>query len=224
MIFLKKSEKMLFLHNPEATAQALAILRKGDRFNLYVIFLLVVVLYIYFSEFNKKNYKAIVAGLTLYGIHWFVEIINAIIQHISGHALWTVPDGTAYLIFVGVGIELSLMFAIAGIVQSKLLPDDPKEKMFSLGRFNVPKPLAIGIGNALFASIIEIFLIFTNTFVWVWEWWNAATVFIFVYIPFFVVSAYSYYWKPKTQRNVILLLILVNVGLVIIFGFILGWI
>ena len=204
---------MLFLHNPEATAQALAILRKGDYFNLYVIFLLVVVLYIYFSEFNKKNYKAIVAGLTLYGIHWFVEIINAIIQHISGHALWTVPSGTAYLIFVGVGIELSLMFAIAGIVQSKLLPDDPKEKMFSLGRFNVPKPLAIGIGNALLAS-----------FVWVWEWWNAATVFIFVYIPFFVVSAYSYYWKPKTQRNVILLLVLVNVVLVIIFGFILGWI
>ena len=209
---------MLFLHNPEATAQALAILRKGDYFNLYVIFLLVVVLYIYFSEFNKKNYKAIVAGLTLYGIHWFVEIINAIIQHVSGHALWTVPSGTAYLIFVGVGIELSLMFAIAGIVQSKLLPDDPKEKMFSLGRFNVPKPLAIGIGNALLASIIEIFLIFTNTFVWVWEWWNAATVFIFVYIPFFVVSAYSFYWEPKKQKTFIITMAIIDLTLAIIFG------
>jgi hypothetical protein len=215
---------MLFLHRPVATDMALAMLRKGEFFNLYVIFMLVVVLYIYFSEFQKKNYRAIVAGLTLYGIHWFVEIINAIIQYIFGHALWTVPSGTAYLIFIGVGIELSLMFAIAGIVQSKLLPEDPKEKMFSIGRFDVPKPLAIGIGNALLASIIEIFLIFTDTFVWVWEWWNAITVFIFVYLPFFIVSAYSYYWKPKKQRNVILLMILINVLLVIIFGFILGWI
>lgn len=215
---------MLFLHRPEATDMALAILRRGEFFNLYAIFMIVVVLYIYFSEYQKKNYRAIVAGLTLYGIHWFVEIVNAIIQHISGHALWTVPSGTAYLIFIGVGIELSLMFAIAGIVQSKLLPEDPKEKMFSIGKFNVPKPLAIAIGNALLASIIEIFLIFTDTFVWVWEWWNAVTVFIFVYIPFFVVSAYSYYWKPKKQRNIILIMIILNVLLVVIFGFILNWI
>jgi len=215
---------MLFLHRPEATDMALAILRRGEFFNLYAIFMIVVVLYIYFSEYQKKNYRTIVAGLTLYGIHWFVEIVNAIIQHISGHALWTVPSGTAYLIFIGVGIELSLMFAIAGIVQSKLLPEDPKEKMFSIGKFNVPKPLAIAIGNALLASIIEIFLIFTDTFVWVWEWWNAITVFIFVYIPFFVVSAYSYYWKPKKQRNVILTMIIINVLLVVIFGFILNWI
>jgi hypothetical protein len=215
---------MLFLHRPEATNMALAILRRGELFNLYVIFMLVVVLYIYFSEYENKNYRAIAAGLTLYGIHWFVEIVNAIIQHISGHALWTVPSGTAYLIFVGVGIELSLMFAIAGIVQSKLLPDDPKERMFSIGKFGVPKPLAIAIGNALLASIIEIFLIFTDTFVWVWEWWNAITVFVFVYIPFFVVSAYSYYWKPKKQRSVILIMIIINVLLVVIFGFILKWI
>jgi hypothetical protein len=209
---------MLFLNNPQATADALAILRRGEYFNLYVIFMLVVVLYIYFSEFQKKNYNAIVSGLTLYGIHWFVEIINSIVQAVSGHALWTVPSGTAYLILVGVGIELSLMFSIAGIVQSKLLTEDPKEKMLGL-----PRPLAIGIGNALLASVIEIFLVFTNSFVWVWEWWNALTVFIFVYIPFFVVSAYAYYWEPKRQKIVILLMVLVNFTLIVIFGGILNW-
>ena len=209
---------MLFLHRPEATADALAILRRGELFNLYVIFMLVLVLYIYFTEYQKKNYNAIVSGLTLYGIHWFVEIINSIVQAVSGHALWTVPSGTAYLILVGVGIELSLMFSIAGIVQSKLLSDNPKDKMLGL-----PRPLAIGIGNALLASIIEIFLVFTDSFVWVWEWWNALTVFIFVYIPFFVVSAYSYYWKPKRQKIVILLMVLVNVVLIVIFGGILHW-
>jgi predicted Co/Zn/Cd cation transporter (cation efflux family) len=178
---------------------------------------------IYFSKMKKGSYKGIAAGLSLYMIHWFVEIINAIIQHLSCHALWTVPTGTAYLIFVGVGIELSLMFSIAGLAVSKLLPDDPKEKMFSIGRFGVPKPLAIGIGNAALASIIEIFLIYTPTFVWVWEWWNAFTVFIFVYIPFFVVACYAYYWEPKKQRNVIGIMALINAILIIVFGT-LGWI
>jgi hypothetical protein len=209
---------VLFLHDPQATADALSILRHGDYFNLYVIFMLVLVLYIYFSEGKKKNWGGIAAGLSLYMIHWFAEIINAIIQHVSGHALWTVPAGTAYLIFVGVGIELSLMFSIAGLAVSKLLPDDPKEKMFG-----IPKPLAIAIGNAALASIIEIFLVYTQTFVWVWEWWNAFTVFIFVYIPFFVVACYAYYWKPKKQRNVILIMALVDIVLIIIFGA-LGWI
>ena len=214
---------VIFLNNPQATADALSILRSGENFNLYVIFILVLVLYIYFSEGKKKNWGGIAAGLSLYMIHWFVEIINAVIQALSGHALWTVPAGTAYLIFVGVGIELSLMFSIAGLAVSKLLPEDPKEIMFSIGRFGIPKPLALGIGNAALASIIEIFLIYTQSFVWVYEWWNAFTVFIFVYIPFFVVACYAYYWEPKKQRNVIGVMALINVILIVIFGF-LGWI
>ena len=209
---------MILQHNPQATQQALGILRSGDYFDLSVIFMLVVVLYIYFNEYNKKNYNAIVAGLTLYMIHWFVEIINGVVQSVLGHALWTVPAGTSYLILIGLGIELNLMFSIAGIAQSKLLPEDPKEPMFSVGRVSIPKPLAIGIGNALVASIIEIFLIFTRSFVWIWWWWNAITVFIFVYIPFFVVSAYSYYWKPKRQRNFLIIAAIIDLGLGIIFG------
>ena len=209
---------MILQNNPQATQQALDILRSGDYFDLGVIFMLVVVLYIYFNEYNKKNYNVIVAGLTLYVIHWFVEIINGVVQSVLGHALWTVPAGTAYLILIGLGIELNLMFSIAGIAQSKLLPEDPKEPMFKIGRLSVPKPLAIGIGNALVASIIEIFLIFTRTFVWVWWWWNAITVFIFIYIPFFVVSAYSYYWKPKRQRNFLIIAAIIDLGLGIIFG------
>ena len=209
---------MLFLHNPQATQDALDILRSGDLFDLSIIFMIVVVLYIYFNEFNKKNWGTIVAGLSLYTIHWLVEIINSVIQAVSGHALWTVPAGTSFLILIGLGIELNLMFAIAGIAQSKLLPEDPKESMFSIGKIAVPKPLAIGIGNALIASIIEIFLIFTRSFVWVYEWWNAITVFIFVYIPFFVVSAYSFYWKPKKQKTFLVIMLIIDLTLAIIFG------
>ncbi|HPK44290.1 MAG TPA: hypothetical protein PLV62_04850, partial [Spirochaetota bacterium] len=99
------------LHNPEATQQALAILRSGDPFQWYVITLLALVVYVYFTEIQNKNWQGIAAGLSLYMVHWFVEIINALIQHFSGHALWTVPTGTAFLLLIGVGVELSFMFS-----------------------------------------------------------------------------------------------------------------
>ncbi len=62
-----------------------------DQFEWYVIFMFVVVLYIYFSEVKKKNFNAIFSVLTVYTIHWFVEIINALVQKFAGDALWTVP-------------------------------------------------------------------------------------------------------------------------------------
>jgi len=204
------------VNNPQATQDALDILRIGDNFNFYVIFLLVLVLYIYFREVKNENWRGIAAGMMLYTIHWFVEIINSLFQFFTGHALWTIPTGTAFLILIGLGIELNLMFSIAGLAVSKLLPDDPKEKILG-----IPAPLFLGIGNAALASIIEIFLIMTPTFVWVWEWWNALTVFIFVYIPFFVGACYAYYWEPKKQKIVIGILALIDAILIVIFAVIL---
>ena len=101
------------LNKPEATQAALDILRSGEPFQWYVITLLALVVYVYFNEYSKKNWKGIAAGLSLYMVHWFFEIGNALIQHFSGHALWTAPTGTAFLILIGVGVELSLMFSIA---------------------------------------------------------------------------------------------------------------
>jgi hypothetical protein len=72
------------MNNPEATQLALSILRKGDNFQWYVITLLALVVYIYFNEITKKNWKGIAAGLALYAVHWFYEILNALIQHFSG--------------------------------------------------------------------------------------------------------------------------------------------
>ncbi len=74
------------MNNPEATTQALAILRNGDNFQWYIIPPLMVVFYIYFDEYSRKNYKCIAAGLSLYMVHWFYEIVNALIQHCSGHS------------------------------------------------------------------------------------------------------------------------------------------
>ncbi len=181
--------------------------------------MLAFVVYIYFNEIAKGNWKGVAAGLSLYMVHWFFEIGNALIQHVTGHALWTVPTGTAFLLLVGVGVELSLMFSVAGLIFSKILPADPKAKILG-----VNNRFLIAIVNAAFFSVFEIFLARTPAFIWVYPWWGALTVFVAVYIPFWVVSMYCHDWEPRIQRLVIGSLFLVNALLLGIFAGGLGWI
>ena len=207
------------MNQPELTQQALSILRSGENFQWVVITLLALVIYVYTNEYSKGNFKGIAAGLSLYLVHWFYEIVNALIQHFSGHALWTVPTGTSFLILIGVGIELSFMFAIAGLLLSKLLPEDPKAKILGINN-----RIFMAVANAALFSIIEIFLAKTPAFHWVYSWWGALPVFVTVYIPFFVVSFLCYDWKPKTQRIVIGSLFVVDALMMVVFAGILKWI
>jgi len=207
------------LNHPELTRQALDILRNPATFEWYFIPLLAFVVYIYFNEIAKENWRGIAAGLSLYMVHWLFEIGNALIQHFSGHALWTVPEGTSYLLLIGVGWELSMMFAVAGLILSKILPNDPKLKILG-----VNNRLAFAIGNAAFFSIFEIFLATTPAFHWVYPWWGALPVFITVYIPFFLAAVFAYDARPKTQIRWIGSLFAVNAVLMTIFAGFLGWI
>ena len=43
--------------------------RSTENFNWTFIFILAVVFYVYWTEFNRKNYDAIYAGFALYGVH-----------------------------------------------------------------------------------------------------------------------------------------------------------
>jgi len=207
------------MNHPKATTQALAILRSGENFQWYVIPLLAAVMYIYLNEISNKNWKGVAAGLALYMTHWFFEILNALIQHFSGHALWTVPTGTAFLLLVGVGVELSLMFSVAGLILSKLLPADPKVKLLGINN-----RLVFAVANAAFFAIFEIFLAKTPAFVWVYSWWGAIPVFVTVYIPFFLAAFYCYDWKPAVQRRFIGGLAALNAGMLVVFAGILRWI
>jgi hypothetical protein len=207
------------MNHPEVTQQALAILRNGSNFQWYVLPMFVFVLYIYFTEISNKNWKPVAAGLALYMVHWFYEILNALIQHFSGHALWTVPTGTAYLLLIGVGIELSLMFSVAGLAASKLLPEDKHMKILG-----VNNRIVFAVGNAALAGILEIFLATTPAFAWVYPWWGAFPVFLTVYVPFFLAAFYCYDWKPALQKKFIGGMFGLNAAALILFAGILHWI
>ena len=208
------------LNHPELTQKALEILRNPATFQWYLIPLLAVVMYIYFNEISKKNWKGVAAGLSLYAVHWFYEIGNALIQHFSGHALWTVPTGTAFLLLIGVGAELSLMFSVAGLALSKVLPDDPGMKIAGINN-----RVLFVVGNAAFFSIFEIFLARTPAFHWVYPWWGAFPVFVTVYIPFFLAAVLAHDARQsRAQVGWIGGIFCVDAAMLAVFAGVLRWI
>ncbi len=171
-------------------------IRSTANFNWTFIVLFAIVVYIYFTELKHKNYKGIVAALSLYGVHWLYEIANAIIQRATGYALWTVsPESTSFILLIGVSWELSMMFSIAGLAMSKLLPDNPKMKILGMNN-----RIFFALLNAAFFGFFEIFLAGTPAFIWTYNWWGAIPVFVTTYIPFFLAAFLMYDAKPKTQK------------------------
>ena len=212
---------MLFgTHTNEAAASiAKLAVRNTSNFNWTFIFLLAVVVYIYATEFKNRNFKGIAAGLALYTVHWFYEIMNAVICHAGGYALWTVsPESTSYILLIGVSWELSMMFSVAGLALSKLLPEDRGLRIAGINN-----RIFFAIANAALFSLIEIFLASTPAFIWVYPWWGALPVFVTTYIPFFLASFIVYDLPGKKQRqfiitiaavDVILLAVLIPLGII----------
>ena len=179
------------------------LVRDTGNFNWTFIFILAVVFYVYWSEFHKKNYEAIFAGLALYGVHWLYEIMNAIIAKASGYPLWAVSnDSTTFILLIGVSWELSMMFSLAGIISYKMLPHDRSKKYFAKGKFKGIDCRLVGvISMALLFALFESFLAGTSngSFLWVYPWWGVLPVFITTYVPFFIASNYINDLKPKTR-------------------------
>ena len=184
------------------------IVRSTENFNWTFIFILSVVFYVYWSEINKKNYKVIYAGLALYGVHWLYEIGNAIIAYVFGYPLWSVSNSsTTFILLIGVCWELSMMFALAGIISYKMLPDDPKARYFAKdGKGGISCKFAGALSMALLFALVESFLAGTSnhSFIWVYKWWGVLPVFITTYIPFFLASNYVPDMEPK-KRNAFLI-------------------
>lgn len=182
--------------------------RSTANFNWTFIFILAVVFYVYWTEIRKKNYDAVYAGFALYGVHWLYEIVNAIIGHCTGYPLWSVSnESTTFILLIGVCWELSMMFALAGIISFKMLPDDRTKRYFAKnGRKGISCKLVGAIEMAVLFALFESFLAGTsnNSFIWVYKWWGVLPVFITTYVPFFLASNFVPDMEPKKRRRFVL--------------------
>jgi hypothetical protein len=208
----------------DSALEAVNNLRQGNLFQWYVIPLLALVAYVYAVEVEKRNWSAVFAGLAFWGVDWFNEIWNALVFHFTGFApVWGAPAKTAYLILVGLNIEICFMFAIAGIVFAKQLPRDPSTRVLGL-----PNRLFAAIAGSLFCVLVECWLNAVGALTWEYAWWNLRApwlIFLVGYLPFFLVSFWVYDMKSvRKQAAVVGAIGAVDVVCLAIFGGVLGWI
>ena len=207
-----------------AASEALAILRKGDVFQGYVIPLFALVVYVYAVEVERRNWNLVFAGLAYWGMDWFNEIWNGLVFHYTQHApVWGAPGKTAFLILIGLNIEICLMFAVAGITFSKMLPADPKLKVLG-----VPNRLFFAIFGAIFCVFVEVLLNAVGALTWDYAWWSAGApwlIFLVGYLPFFLVAFWVHDMRTLRQKATVVGSILgLDAVALVVFAGILRWI
>ena len=208
----------------EASLAALRILRDGAQFQWYVIPLFALVVYVYAVEIERKNWNLVLAGLAYWGMDWFNEIWNGLVFHFTQYApVWGAPGDTAYLLLIGLNIEICFMFAVAGVAFAKMLPADKESRILGL-----PNRMVMAVFGAVFCVFVECLLNAVNALTWDYSWWNIRApwlIFLIGYLPFFVVSFWVHDMKSrKSQVTAVGAIAAVDIGGLVVFGAILGWI
>lgn len=185
--------------------------------------LLGLALYVYAVEVERRRWDIVLAGLAFWLMDWFNEIANSVVLHATDRAaLWTVTGDTSYLILIGLTIEISLLFLVAGVVFVKQLPRDPAVRILG-----VPNRWFLVAAFSSFCVLVEVFLHSTGFFHWEYWWWNVPFVpliVVFGYATFFGIAAWVYDMGADRRRQlgVVGSLAAVDVTGLVVFG-LLGW-
>jgi uncharacterized membrane protein len=185
----------------DSAAQALAILRNPSTFQWYVIPLFAFTVYAYTVEVERRNWSLVFAGLAFWGMDWFNEIWNGLVFHFTNYApVWGAPGNTAFLLLIGLNIEICFMFAIAGIAFSKMLPTDKTMKVLG-----IPNRLFFAISGSIFCVIVELLLNAAGALTWDYSWWNLGApwlIFLIGYLPFFLVAFWVFDMPSVRQKAI----------------------
>jgi hypothetical protein len=205
------------------TREAEHLLRRTGQFNWSTVTLLALVVYVYAVEVERRNWSAILAGLAFSFMDWANELINALVLLLNGDAaLWTVTGRSSYVILIGLTVEISLFFAINGVIFTKLLPPDRRMKVLG-----VPNRWALAILLSLVSVGVELLLHADGVFHWHYWWWNTPFVLlivIFGYLWFFVFAAWVYDAPTPRQRwTRVAALGAIDLLMGLVFGVGLGW-
>ncbi len=208
----------------ESAQKALSILRDGSQFQWYVIPLFTLVVYVYAVEIERRNWNLVFCGLALWGMDWFNEIWNSLVFHFTQTApVWGAPAKTAYLILIGLNIEICFMFFILGVVFAKMLPQDKTLKILG-----VPNRLFFMVVNTILCVFIEILLNRIGALTWDYPWWNARApwlIFLIGYFHFFLVAFWVHDMKTIRSKAITVgAIYAVDIAALIVFGCVLKWI
>jgi hypothetical protein len=208
----------------ESAQKALAVLRNPATFQWYVIPLFALVVYVYATEVERRNWSLVFAGLAFWGMDWFNEIWNGLVFHFTNRApVWGTPGQSAYVILIGLNIEICFMFAIAGIAFGKMLPADKRQRILG-----VPNRLVLAVVGSIFCVFVEVLLNLAGALTWDWSFWNLGApwlIFLVGYLPFFLVSFWVHDMKSVRSKVMAVSAILgVDLLALLVFGVALHWI
>jgi len=208
----------------ESTVKALSILRDPSQFKWYVIPLMAFVFYVYVVETEKKNWSLVLAGLAFWGMDWFNEIWNSLVLHFTNYApVWGAPGDTAFLILIGLNIEIMFMFAVSGIIWTKMLLPDRNTRILG-----IPNRWFIAVAGSIFCVFIEYLLNGANALTWDYTWWSRSApwlIFLFGYLTFFVVAFWVFDMKSiKSKLITVGTIWAVDILALVFFIPVLGWI
>ena len=208
----------------DSALEALSLLRDGSQFQWYVIPLFAFVVYVYAVEVERKNWSLLFAGLAFWGMDWFNEIWNSLVFHFTQYApVWGAPANTAYLILIGLNIEICFMFAIAGIAFAKMLPQDKKLRVLG-----IPNRLLFAIAGSAFCVFVEVLLNTVGALAWDYPWWSASApwlIFLIGYLYFFLVSFWVFDMDSVRKKAIAVgTIFAVDIVSLVLFAGILRWI
>jgi hypothetical protein len=208
----------------DAAREAQEHLRDAGGFDWALVTLVGLALYVYAVEVERRRWDVVLAGLAFWLVDWFNEIVNSVILHATDTApLWTVSGHTSYLILIGLTIEISLLFLVAGVVFVKQLPED--RAMRILG---VPNRVFLVLAFSCFCVLVEVVLHAWDVFHWHYWYWDVPFVPLIVllgYGTFFAAAAWVYDQGSNRRRQLRFVggLTLLDLVLAAVLGPMVGW-
>ncbi len=207
----------------DVTLEAERLVRDPSLFKWYAVTLLALVIYVYAHEVERGRLDVVAAGAAVWFADWFNEIVNALVLQATDVApLWATTGPTAYQFLVGLNVEITFMFALAGIAYVKLLPKDRSVRILGM-----PNRLAVALGLSIVSVAVELFLHAAGVFHWHYWWWNTPFVLLIVvfgYLWFFLYAAWVYDAPtPRARWTRVGGLAAIDVAAGLVFGVGLGW-
>jgi hypothetical protein len=173
-----------------ASEQALRGLRDPKTLAWYAIPLLAVVFYVYAREIREarrsKNWDAVLAGVTLFGMDFVNETANGWILALTGRsALWTAPGPTAMRTMVGWNLEIMFMFALSGLVFFHTWSEEAGARVLG-----IPDRWFWAAAYSAVCVAVELLLNRGGLLIWEYSFWNGTLVgvwliFLFGYFHFY---------------------------------------
>lgn len=198
----------------ENTLNSMAIMRDTSQLSWSIVPMIAIVLFVFFNEADKGNWKRILAAIAFLMADLFNELINSLICHWTEYApVWGINQETNFQIFIGWNFEIVCGFLLLGIASTMAMPKDKHLKILGVNN----RIWFIVINSALSVAF-EIMLNKAGLIHWEWSWWNAQNpwlIFLIGYVPFFTAAYLVYDASISKGLKILAGYGVVNLGLMI---------